>query len=289
MTASGPFPDPYLVTGASGMLGTALVEVLARSGVECFGMAHNQLDITSPASIARALQALRPGTVINAAAFTDVDGSEVHEPDAFRVNAQGPGHLAEACRKSGLVLIHVSSDYVFDGLRYRPYQEEDPMNPRGAYARSKAQGEHFVRESLPDSHCIVRTQWLFGRKGKNFVRSILDAGQRQNTLRVVHDQYGSPTYTPDLAEAIVRLCRRGCRGTFHVRNSGVTTWFRFAEAILRMAGLDAVSVVPITSARLARPAPRPPRGVLDCSRYEHMTGHKLRHWKDALSEYLKKE
>jgi len=224
--------------------------------------------------------------VINAAAWTDVDGAEHWGAEAFQVNAVAAGRLAEACRARGVVLVHVSTDYVFDGMSYRAYGEDDPVHPQGAYARSKAEGERLIRLGLPERHCIVRTQWLFGRGGRNFVRSILEAAAQKDVLEVVHDQYGSPSYTEDVADAVLRLCRVGALGVFHVRNTGVTTWFRFAEEILRQAGVEGVLVRPITSERLARPAPRPLRAVLDCSKYERITGHRLRHWREALAAYL---
>ena len=160
------------------------------------------------------------------------------------------------------------------------------MNPLGVYGRTKAEGEERVRQVLQEGHLIVRTQWLFGRHGKNFVATILNLAEKQDTLRVVDDQHGVPTYTPDLAAALVTLCRAGARGTYHVTNAGVTTWYGFARRILLRAGFDSVKVEPMTTQELGRPAPRPLYSVLDTARFVALAGRPLRSWQDALDDYL---
>ncbi|MBI5569261.1 MAG: dTDP-4-dehydrorhamnose reductase [Desulfomonile tiedjei] len=281
------FEEPYLVIGAKGMLGTDLVTHLHREGIGTVSMDVDEVDIGDPDSVKRAFAAAKPGTVINVAALTDVDGCEAVPDQAFRVNATGPKLVATACRDARCSLVHISTDYVFDGLTRTPYREEDPMNPLGVYGRSKTEGEVLVRQILPEDHCIVRTQWLFGLHGKNFVATILNLAEEQGTLRVVDDQHGVPTYTPDLAAALLTLCRAGARGTFHVTNSGITTWYGFALRILERAGLGAVKVDPMTTRELGRPAPRPLYSVLDTTRFVALAGKPLRSWQDALDDYLR--
>lgn len=282
------FAEPYLVVGARGMLGTDLVGLLEEARLEHSAVDLDEIDITSADSVREVFDGLRPGTVINCAAVADVDGCESASEKAFSVNAAGADNLARACRQFSSVLVHISTDYVFDGLKGSPYVEEDPMNPLGVYGASKAAGETRVREVIPARHCIVRTQWLFGLHGKNFVETILGLAKERDILRVVNDQYGSPTYTRDLAAGLIKLCRLGALGTFHLTNSGYTTWHGFASAILQRAGMDSVRVETMTTEELGRPAPRPLYSVLDNSRYVELTEEPLRSWKDALDEYLLK-
>jgi dTDP-4-dehydrorhamnose reductase len=282
-----PMREPYLVIGSKGMLGSDLVQLLGRSGIETLAMDIDEVDITKLDSVRAALLASKPGTVINVAAFTDVDGCESAPDKAFEANAQGPAHLAAVCSELESALVHISTDYVFDGLKRGAYREDDPIDPLGVYGKSKAQGEKFVRDMLPDNHCIVRTEWLFGLNGKNFVATMLDLGRTREVLAVVDDQRGSPTYTPDLAAALVRLCRHGGRGTFHVTNSGDTTWHGFAKRIFAKAGMTSVRVDPITTEQLGRPAPRPQNSVMDNGRFSDLTGGVLRHWEEALDDYLR--
>lgn len=280
------FREPYLVIGSKGMLGTDLMGALGVAGLETRGMDVEDVDISRAESVNKALEESKPGTVINVAAFTDVDGCESNPALAYSVNAQGPGYLARACREQECALIHISTDYVFDGLKRQPYRETDGMNPMGVYGKSKAEGEILVRDVLPDNHAIIRTAWLFGRNGKNFVATMLDLGRKRDMLRVVDDQRGAPTYTRDLASALVKLCRTGSRGTFHITNSGETTWCGFARTILDKAGMRSVRVEPITTAELGRPAPRPAYSLLDCTKYTSVTGDSPRSWEEALDDYL---
>jgi dTDP-4-dehydrorhamnose reductase len=278
--------EPYLVVGSKGMLGTDLVNLLQRRGLQTVALDIDEIDIRMADSVRDAFAKYRPGVVINVAAYTDVDGCESKPEEAFSINAQGPKNLAEASRDAGSFLVQISTDYVFDGNKGAPYVEEDPINPLGVYGRSKAEGERYVSELLPLRHCIVRTEWLFGLNGKNFVEAILSQAQKRNMLRVVSDQRGSPTYAQDLATALIKICELGPRGTLHVTNSGEATWHEFACKILELAGLGRVRVEPITAEELGRPAPRPAYSVMDNSRFIEVTGLRLRSWEDAVRAYL---
>lgn len=280
------FREPYLIAGYRGMLGTELTGYLGRSGIEVVTVGHEELDIRFRDSVADVLSRHRPGVVFNAAALTDVDGCETAVDEAFAVNAQGPGNLAQACAETGAFLVHVSTDYVFDGCIDRAYSEDDDVNPLGVYGKSKAQGENALRAALADSHIIVRTQWLFGLHGRNFVEAVLDQAVKKGSLRVVNDQYGSPTYTVDLARAMVQLAHSGATGTFHVTNRGTTTWRGFAEKIVEMAELSGVPVQPIDTWELDRPAPRPKYAVLDNGKFIRRVGRPLRTWEEALGDYM---
>jgi len=278
--------EPCLVVGSQGMLGTDLVRLLEGRGTQTVALDIDEMDIRIAESVMDGFEKYHPGLVINVAAYTDVDGCESRPEEAFSINAQGPKNLAKASLDSGSFLVHLSTDYVFDGNKGAPYVEEDPINPLGVYGRSKAEGERYVRELLPESHCIVRTQWLFGLHGKNFVEAILTQARQKDVLRVVCDQRGSPTYAPDLATALIELCNLRPRGTLHITNSGEATWHEFARKILELAGLGSVRVEPMTTEELGRPAPRPAYSVMDNSRFIGLTGLGLRSWEDALEAYL---
>jgi dTDP-4-dehydrorhamnose reductase len=223
--------------------------------------------------------------LLNAAAYTDVDGCESKKETAFAVNAEGARNVALACAAIGGRMIHLSTDYVFDGSSRTPYREEDLPNPLNVYGASKLQGERFIQEIL-ESHLIVRTEWLYGRHGKNFVDTILRHAEQQKEIRVVDDQRGSPTFAKDLSFALERLIEIKAGGILHVTNSGSCTWFEIARQILRDKGYDHVQVIPISSEELARPAKRPANSVMDCRRYEKLTGRMMRTWQEALQEYL---
>lgn len=274
-----------LVTGAGGMLGSDLVELLQEVGAQVQGLTRRELDITDPQGVEEAVARIRPQWVVNCAAFTDVDGCEEQEALAMAVNGQGPGNLARACAGHGAALLHISTDYVFDGTSRRPYMEEDPVAPLGAYGRSKLAGEEAVR----GSGCrwlMVRTAWLFGRRGRNFVATILELYRSSGRLRVVDDQVGSPTYTRDLARALVRLMEVGAQGMVHGVNSGCCSWFQLAREAVRMAGGDPALVEPVTSREFPRPAPRPAYSVLSTSRLRALTGSSPPPWQEGLARYL---
>ena len=273
-----------LVLGAGGMLGKDLVPILSVKG-QVWARDIDDFDITDPKRVQREVEALQPQVLVNAAAYTDVDGCESRKELAFAVNAEGARNVARACAAIGGRMIHLSTDYVFDGSSRIPYGEENLPNPRNVYGSSKLQGERYIQEIL-ENHLIVRTEWLYGRHGKNFVDTILKYAGQQKELRVVDDQRGSPTFTRDLSFALERLIGIEARGILHVTNSGSCTWFEFARQILREKGYDHVQVIPISSEELSRPARRPASSVMDCQRYEKLTGRKMRPWKEAIKEYL---
>ena len=270
-----------IVAGARGMLGRDLLAVF---GGEARGVSHQEMELTDPSSVSALLAALRPSVVINAIAFTDVDGCETERDKAFAVNGEGVRNLALATREIGARLVQVSTDYVFDGSKETPWLEDDPVNPLSVYGRSKLVGEEAAR--LNPDHLIVRTQWLYGLHGKNFIETMLRLGGEREEVAVVHDQVGSPTWTVDLSLAIRALMEKDLRGTFHAANGGYCSWFDFARAIFREAGLG-TRVRPITTEELGRPAPRPRYSALDCSKLTRETGFTPEGWEEALKKYLK--
>lgn len=269
-----------LVVGAKGMLGQDLMDLL---GEGARGLDLPEIDITSPESVKRTLLTLRPEVVINCAARTDVDGCEGDREGAFRVNAEGVRVLAEATKEGGSLLVQVSTDYVFDGNKGSACLEDDPVNPLSVYGASKLAGEEAAR--LNPNHLIVRTQWLYGLKGKNFVETMLKLGSERGELTVVDDQIGSPTWTVDLAKGLKALIDAGCRGTYHAVNSGSCSWNGFAKAIFEEAGMK-VEVKPMTTTELNRPATRPLYSVLDCGKLARDAGFTPQHWREALKSYL---
>lgn len=278
-----------LLLGARGMLGQELARALGRRGAAPRGsrlVAWDlaELDITDRRAVQSAVQDLGPELVINAAAYTNVDGCESNLEQALQVNAEAPGHLAEACRAVDALLVHFSTDFVFDGSSNRPWREEDHPGPLSAYGRSKWEGEQVIR-SAGSTHLIVRTSWLFGPGGRNFVEAILERAEKGEPLRVVNDQVGSPTLAVDLAEAVVRLINAGAAGAVHYCNAGHCSWYEFACAILSETGLK-VPIEAITSDELNRPARRPAYSVLDTARYIETTGDDPPPWHDALKRYL---
>jgi dTDP-4-dehydrorhamnose reductase len=270
-----------LVTGAKGQLGVELLAQLAPLG-EVLGRDLPELDVTRPGT-AGEVAALRPDWVVHAAAATDVDRCEGDPAWAFAVNAQGTRHVADGCRRAGAALLYLSTDYVFDGRKGCPYGEEDAPGPLSVYGRSKLEGEQAVR-GVP-AWTLVRTAWLFGPTGKNFVKAILAKAEAGGPLRVVDDQVGCPTYAPDLAQAISALVSRALTGTYHVTNGGWCSWCDFAREIVRQRGL-AAPVVPIATADLGRPAPRPAYSVLAPTAWQRAGLPPLRPWRDALAEML---
>jgi len=273
-----------LIVGNLGMLGTDLMKQ-ASLHHEVLGVDRQELDITDPAQCLEFLSDFRPGAVINAAALTRVDYCETHEEEALLVNGHGAGNLAEAASFVSALLVHYSTDYVFDGLKSDAYVEEDPPNPSSAYGRSKLCGEELVQSHGRD-HLILRTAWLFGQNGANFIRTILDAAQKGQPLRVVNDQKGSPTYSRDLAACTLRLIEARCRGTYHLTNSGSCTWYQLAVCAVAWAGLKDVRVTPVSTAEFPRPAPRPANSVLANARLEREGFPLMRPWQEAAREYV---
>ena len=269
------------------MLGRDLVEVLRSSfgNDEVFGWDIDEIDIQEENNTIAKVESLQPGIVINVAAYTDVDGCESNEKKAFAVNAEGMRHVALGAARCGSKVVYLSTDYIFDGKKEKPYLEEDLPNPLNVYGRSKLRGEQYVQELAKDS-LIVRTEWLYGKHGNNFVTSILRQAGEKRALSVVNDQIGLPTYTIDLSKAISLLIEQGARGIFHVANSDPCSWYDYAQMILKLSGIKRVEVIPISSKEAGRQATRPSYSVLDTQKFRRETGMDLRPWPEALKDYL---
>ncbi|MGQ4514093.1 dTDP-4-dehydrorhamnose reductase [Streptomyces sp. DW26H14] len=279
----------WLVTGAGGMLGQDLLARLAADGDAATGLDRAALDITDPAAVRAAFAAHRPSVVVNCAAWTAVDDAEAKEDEALAVNGEGPRVLAEACRAAGAVLLQISTDYVFAGDAASPYAEDAPTAPRSAYGRTKEAGERAVLTVLPETGYVVRTAWLYGAGGGNFIRTMIRLEGVKDTLDVVNDQRGQPTWTVDLAGLLARLGRGALAGTapagvYHGTGAGETTWFGLTREIFRLLGADPERVRPTTSAAFVRPAPRPSYSVLGHERWAAAGLTPLRSWRDALED-----
>lgn len=271
----------WLVTGAGGMLGRDLLDVL--SGDDVTGLTRAELDITDAAAVSAAVSGV--DVVVNAAAWTDVDGAEAAEEAATRTNGLGPRVLAEACRAAGARLVQVSTDYVFDGQASTPYAEDAPLAPRSAYGRSKAAGERAVRDVLPDASYVVRTAWLYGEHGGSFVRTMLRLEAEKETLDVVDDQRGQPTWSLDVARQIAALVRAEApAGTYHATSSGETTWCGLARAVFEELGADPSRVRPTTTDRFPRPAPRPAYSVLGHDAWRRVGLEPIGDWRARLAQ-----
>ena len=281
-----------VILGAAGQLGRELVRALPQADA----LTHADLDVTDAAAVDDRLGRADAGTVVvNATAENRVDHAETDATDAVAVNVTGVAHVARACRARGAFLVHVSTDYVFDGTATRPYTEDDVPNPRGAYARSKLGGELVVRALAP-RHAVVRTAGLYAEggalgKGGSFVDRVLAQARRGDPLRIVSDQVTAPTWTRDLAVALARLMPRWASddapsGVYHVTNAGACSWYDFARAVLDLSG-QGVPVTPIASATLAAPAPRPAYSVLANDKLGSLGEPPLRPWRDALAAYLR--
>ncbi len=245
----------------------------------------SRVDIREAAQVSAALAADRPSAVINAAAFTDVDGAETRSDEAFALNGAGAANVAAACAAAGVRLVHVSTDYVFDGMKDRPYVESDATRPLGVYGESKLRGEQEVAARCAD-HVIARTAWLYGPwSRRNFVDTMLKLTAEKPAVDVVADAWGSPTYSIDLARALIFLATAPVRGVFHAVNDGRTTWHGLASKIVELAH-HACEVRPVGQAAFPRPARRPANSVLDTSRLA-AAGHRMRGWEEALAEYLR--
>jgi dTDP-4-dehydrorhamnose reductase len=277
-----------LVTGAAGMLGVDVLRAAVRAGHEAVGTTRDELDIRDESSVREALERAQPDAVVNCAAWTDVDGAESARDGAAAVNAAGAGNVATAAAAAAIPLVHVSTDYVFSGEapldasgRPRPYVESDPTGPRSAYGQTKLEGELLVRAASP-RHCVVRTAWVFGVAGANFAETVLRLAGERDSVRVVSDQTGSPTWTGHLAPGLVGLLDRGVSGLVHLAGAGAVTWSGFAKEIFRQAGIDC-RAEEATSAEMARPAPRPAWSALESERDDVLP---LPPWQDGLAGFL---
>ncbi len=269
-----------LVVGSKGMLGQDLLALLGERGR---GVDLPEIDITDMVSVQKILTALKPKVVVNCAAYTDVDGCETNAETAMQVNAEGVAFLAMITREIGAKLVQISTDYVFDGSKGSPYREDDLQKPLNIYGESKLAGELNV-DINPDN-LLIRTQWLYGINGKNFVETMLKLAKEKDELSVVDDQIGSPTWTMDLARGIIALIDKDCRDVYHFANSGNTSWNGFAKAIFEESGIP-VKLHSMTTEQLNRPARRPLYSTLDCGKLIKDTSFTPQPWREALKQYL---
>jgi dTDP-4-dehydrorhamnose reductase len=284
-----------LIAGAQGQLARAMIELApVADAVTAFAVGRPALDLTAPASVLSALADFKPDVIVNAAAYTAVDRAEQEPEAAMALNAEGPARLAEAAARRGAVLIHISTDCVFDGAKSTPYVEDDPTGPLSAYGRSKLAGEEAVRAAAKH-HIILRTSWVFSPYGANFVRTMLRLAGERNELRVVDDRVGCPTYAPHLAQAILDVARAVTTGsdaywgTYHAAGTGAVTWCGFAREIMRLSaeqGGPSVPVVAIKTAEYPTTAERPMNSRLDCSKLDRDLGIALPPWQEGLSECM---
>jgi len=272
-----------MVIGARGMLGTDLMRALAAENPIGFDLP--EMDITEAGQCRERVQEARPDVIIHSAALTNVDYCESHEEEAFLINGEGTKNLAVAAQTAGALLVYYSTDYIFDGTKPEGYHEEDAPNPLSVYGKSKLRGEECVRSHCP-SHLILRTSWLFGCNGKNFIRTIVDAAGKGQLLRVVDDQRGSPTYTRDLAAQTLAMLRADCRGTYHVTNSGACTWYELALRSVAWAAIAGVRIEPVKTQEFPRPAPRPACSILAPTRLLREDIPVMRPWQEAAHDYV---
>lgn len=274
-----------LITGANGQLGKDMVAIFGQHH-EVYGFGRQQLDITSQEQCENVVSQIQPDVIVHAAAYTAVDLAESEEEQAYRVNASGSRNIAVAAEKVGAKVCYISTDYVFDGTSEVPYKEYDNTNPQSVYGKSKRAGELLI-QSLSSRFFIVRTSWVFGLHGQNFVKTMLKLGQEKDSLKVVHDQLGSPTYTWDLSRFILELVETECYGIYHASNQGVCSWYEFAKAIFEKSG-SSIVVSPCSTEEFPRPAPRPKFSVMDSMAIRANGLTELRSWKEALQDCLSK-
>ena len=273
-----------LITGGLGLLGREIARVFEGSaGVRSTD--REEWDVTDPAACRREVDGFRPDAVIHCAAWTAVDRAESEQEMARILNVEGTRNVARACRERGALMVTFGTDYIFDGASSRPYREEDPANPRSVYGKTKWAAEEALREEGGD-HLLVRTQWMFGPAGRNFIRTILEKARQGETLRVASDQVGCPTFSRDLAVAVRTLLGARARGTIHFSSEGETSWFGLARYVLERCGLPASLLSPARTRDLPYPAPRPAYSVLSKEKYHAITGESPRPWEEAVGEYL---
>jgi dTDP-4-dehydrorhamnose reductase len=271
-----------LLTGAAGMLGSDVASAAERAGHDVVPLSRRELDVRDATAVDTAIAAARPDAVVNCAAWTDVDGAEAHEAEATELNGAAAGHVAAAAARAGAFAVQLSTDYVFDGTATSPYLESAPTNPRSAYGRSKLAGELAVAEQAPGAHAIVRTAWLFGAHGRNFVATMLRLARERDDVTVVDDQIGCPTFTGHLARALVAIAEERLGGIRHVAGAGECSWYDLAAATFDATGAD-VELHRGRTADLDRPAPRPAYSVL---RSERPDTPVLPPWQEGLHAYL---
>jgi len=281
-----------LVTGANGQLGNELRRLCRNyPGLEFIFTDVDMLDITNPDAVSVFMEASKPAMVINCAAFTDVDGAEENVKQARKVNSLAPQVLAAACAMQNAFLIHISTDYVFDGESSKPYKEDDETNPLSVYGSSKLEGEEKIK-TVFDDYLIIRTSWMYSEFGHNFLRTILSLAKEKDKLEVVNDQIGSPTYARDLANCIIDIIIKSILnpkaylpGVYHYANQGECSWYEFAKEIVKQSGLEC-EILPVDSTKVPRPAKRPKYTVLDTSKVRQNFGIGIPNWRDSLKECL---
>jgi len=273
-----------LLTGAEGMLAKDITPYLSQRGHEVLALPHSKLDISDLETVKDTANSFEPDLIINCAAYTKVDEAEREEHRALMINGFGVHNLCLICQERDIPLVHFSTDYVFDGAKESPYTIYDEPNPISAYGRSKLLGEKNVLWLLSKFY-LIRTSWLFGLYGKNFIETMLELGRKQKQISVVNDQKGCPTWTQQLAQAVVDLIETKRYGVYHITNSEPTTWFDFAGEILHLSNMD-IEVLPITSDKFPRPAKRPQNSVLDSFPLSQVIGREMPSWREALKEYL---
>ena len=271
-----------LITGAYGMLGSDLREVLKNHELIVTG--SKDLDITNEENVIDFIDENSPEVVINAAAYTAVDDCETNYDEAYAVNAIGPKNLAIACKKQDVPLVHISTDYVFDGSKRTPLLENDALGPQSAYGKTKLEGEKFIQE-YTDKYFILRTAWLYGIHGNNFVQTMLSLAENHDEITVVDDQIGSPTYSLDLAVSIANLLNSDKYGIYHLTNEGECSWYEFSKRIFELSDVD-VKVLPVTTEEFPRPAPRPHYSVLSNQKWIKAGFPPMRKYEETLSDYL---
>lgn len=274
-----------LVTGVRGQLGHDVLEELEKRHIEAVGVNSDEMDIRDRESVDKVIDSIHPNAVIHCAAWTAVDAAEDESSACDAVNISGTEYIAEACRRNNAVMMYFSTDYVFDGEGDKPWKPEDKTAPIGAYGRSKCLGEEAVRRILPDQHFIIRLQWVYGINGKNFVKTMLRLAETHDTLTVVSDQVGGPSYTRDIARLACDMIVTDRYGTYHAANTGYCSWYEFAKAIFKEAGRD-VKVVPVSSDAYPAKAKRPHNSRLDTSKLSKEGFKELPPWQDALHRFM---
>lgn len=273
------------VTGVKGQLGHDVVKELEKRGIEAVGVDIEEMDITDEKSVDRVIREAAPDAVIHCAAYTAVDAAEENEELCRRVNAGGPRHIAKVCRELDIKMIYISTDYVFGGQGTHFWKSDDSCDPQSVYGRTKYEGELAVKELL-EKYFIVRIAWVFGINGRNFVKTMLNLAKDHDTIRVVNDQFGSPTYTYDLARLLADMVQTEKYGIYHATNEGICSWYEFACAIFREAGIQ-MNVVPVTTEEYGAKAKRPANSRMNKEKLTEMGFHCLPTWQDALSRYIR--
>lgn len=273
-----------LVTGVKGQLGYDVVNELTKRGIEAIGVDIEEMDITDPVSVDKVIKDAAPDAVIHCAAYTAVDAAEENEELCRKVNAEGPQNIANVCKELDIKMVQISTDYVFGGEGTHFWRPEDACEPQSVYGRTKYDGELAVRNTL-EKYFIVRIAWVFGINGKNFVKTMLNLAKTHDTIRVVNDQFGSPTYTYDLARLLVDMVLTDKYGIYHATNEGTCSWYEFACSIFKEAGVD-VNVIPVTTAEYGAKAKRPANSRMDNNKLTENGFEKLPAWQDALARYV---